>query len=189
MEKLNYKRTIMIVMLIILLLVIITGISYYRSVEIVTNISLCFIIACTTGVVIEAINGAKQEDSKRIEDYSKELLEMKNKIIRFRKSIKNLSRSRYRKDFYQEAENIMTNINNLNEQIEYLYENEKKKSLIRKFLINQDMNLEQIISIMQEIRDDIVNELDKKSIIKKMYRYNHKLDKLLYSINREMGIK
>ena len=189
MEKLNYKRTIMIVMLIILLLVIITGISYYRSVEIVTNISLCFIIACTTGVVIEAINGAEQEDSKRIEDYNKELLEMKNKIIRFRKSINDLSRNRYRKNFYQEAENIMTNINNLNEQIEYLYENEKKKSLIRKFLINQDMNLEQIISIMQEIRDDIVNELDKKSIIKKMYRYNHKLDKLLYSINREMGIK
>ena len=131
MEKLNYKRTIMIVMLIILLLVIIAGISYYRNVEIVTNISLCFIIACTTGVVIEAINGAKHEDLKRVENYNKELLEMRGKIIRFRKSIRDLSRNRYRKNFYQEAENIMTDINNLNEQIEYLYENEKKKSLIR----------------------------------------------------------
>lgn len=186
MEKSNYQRTIMLVMLIILVLVIIAVISYYKDVEIVTNISLSFIIACTTGVIIESINGAKQKDFRRRKEYTKELLEMKNKIIRFRKDIRNLSKNRYRKDFYQEAEFIMTNINNLNEQIGYLYENEKKKSLIRKFLIDQDINLE---SSIQEIREDIVNELDRKSIIKKIYRYNHKLDKLFYSINREMGIK
>ena len=57
--KTNYRRTVAIVMVIILLLVILTGISYYRDVEIVTNICLSFLIACTTGVVIELNNGEK----------------------------------------------------------------------------------------------------------------------------------
>ena len=75
--KTNYRRTVAIVMVIILLLVILTGISYYRDVEIVTNICLSFLIACTTGVVIELINGAKEKDSKAVFDYKKELEEMR----------------------------------------------------------------------------------------------------------------
>ena len=51
--KTNYRKTVASVMVIILLLVVLTGISYYRDVEIVTNICLSFLIACTTGVVIE----------------------------------------------------------------------------------------------------------------------------------------
>ena len=51
--KTNYKRTIITIMFIILILVIFIAISYYRDVEIVTNICLSFLIACTTGVVIE----------------------------------------------------------------------------------------------------------------------------------------
>ena len=55
----NYKKTVMVIMFIILLLVVLTIVAYYKDVEIVTNISLSFIIACTTGVVIEVIQGAK----------------------------------------------------------------------------------------------------------------------------------
>ena len=77
--KRNYTRSVAIVMVIILLLVVLTGISYYRDVEIVTNISLSFLIACTTGVVIELINGAKTKDSKAVYDYKKELEKIKKK--------------------------------------------------------------------------------------------------------------
>ena len=60
----NYKKTVMVIMFIILLLVVLTIVAYYKDVEIVTNISLSFIIACTTGVVIEVIHGAKEKDNK-----------------------------------------------------------------------------------------------------------------------------
>ena len=69
--KRNYRRTIAIVMVIILLLVALTILSYYRDVEIVTNISLAFLIACTTGVVIELINGSKETDSRKAIEYKK----------------------------------------------------------------------------------------------------------------------
>ena len=90
--KTNYKRTVAIIMVIILLLVVLTGISYYRDVEIVTNICLSFLIACTTGVVIEVINGSRVKDSRKQLEYIKELKEMKYKIIKFRKGLSNLSR-------------------------------------------------------------------------------------------------
>ena len=187
--KRNYTRSVAIVMVIILLLVVLTGISYYRDVEIVTNISLSFLIACTTGVVIELINGAKTKDSKAVYDYKKELEEMRYKITKFRKGLNNLSRNRRRNSFFNLADRLMEDASKLNEQINYLYENEPKKSLIKKFLYSQEINLEHKITTVEEIREDIVNMVDKRSILKKMSRYNHTLDKLLYNINRELGIK
>ena len=187
--KKNYRTTIAIIMVIILLLVVLTGISYYRDVEIVTNISLSFLIACTTGVIIEVINGSKEKDSKAVEDYKKELEEMKYKIIKFKKGLNNLSRNRRRYNFFNEADRLMEDASKLNEQINYLYENTSKKSLIKKFLYNQEINLEHKITSVQEIREDIINMTDKRSILKKISRYNHNLDKLLYNINRELGIK
>ncbi len=187
--KKNYNRTVAIVMVIILLLVVLTGISYYRDVEIVTNICLSFLIACTTGVVIEIINGAKQEDSKKVLDYRNELEEIKTKIVKFKKGLNILSRNRRRYNFFNEADRLMEDASKLNEQINYLYENTSKKSLIKKFLYNQEINLEHKITSVEEIREDIVNMVDKRSILKKMSRYNHNLDKLLYNVNRELGIK
>lgn len=185
----NYRRTISIIMIIILLLVIFIGISYYKNVEIVTNICLSFLIACTTGVVIEMINSSKQKDVKNLENLKKELEEMKYKIIKFKKGLNNLSRKRNKYNFYNIADNLMEDASRLNEQINYLYENEPKKSLIRKFLYSQELNLEHKISMVEEIREDIVNMVDKGSILKKMSRYNHNLDKLLYNVNRKLGIK
>ena len=187
--KKNYNRTVAIVMVIILLLVVLTGISYYRDVEIVTNICLSFLIACTTGVVIEIINGAKQEDSKKVLDYRNELEEIKTKIVKFKKGLNILSRNRRRYNFFNEADRLMEDASKLNEQINYLYENTSKKSLIKKFFYNQEINLEHKITSVEEIREDIVNMVDKRSILKKMSRYNHNLDKLLYNVNRELGIK
>ena len=187
--KRNYTKTVAIVMVIILLLVVLTGISYYRDVEIVTNICLSFLIACTTGVVIEVINGSKEKDSKVVENYKKELEEMRYKIVKFRKGLNNLSRNRRRYNFFNGADRLMEDASKLNEQINYLYENEPKKSLVKKFLYNQEINLEHKITSVEEIREDIVNMTDKRSILKKMSRYNHNLDKLLYNINRELGIK
>ena len=187
--KRNYTKTVAIVMVIILLLVVLTGISYYRDVEIVTNICLSFLIACTTGVVIEVINGSKEKDSRVVEDYKKELEEMKYKIIKFRKGLNNLSRNRNRYSFFNQADRLMEDASRLNEQINYLYENEPKKSLIKKFLYNQELNLEHKVTSVEEIREDIINMTDKRSILKKLSRYNHNLDKLLYNINRELGIK
>ena len=69
----NYKKVVLVMMFIILLLVALTIVAYYRDVEIVTNISLSFIIACTTGVVIEVIHGAKERDSRNIIELKKEL--------------------------------------------------------------------------------------------------------------------
>lgn len=185
----NYRRTISIIMIIILLLVTFIGISYYKNVEIVTNICLSFLIACTTGVVIEMINSSKQKDAKNLENLKKELEEMKYKIIKFKKGLNNLSRKRNKYNFYNIADNLMEDASRLNEQINYLYENEPKKSLIRKFLYSQELNLEHKISMVEEIREDIVNMVDKGSILKKMSRYNHNLDKLLYNVNRKLGIK
>ncbi len=187
--KRNYTKTVAIVMVIILLLVVLTGISYYRDVEIVTNICLSFLIACTTGVVIEVINGSKEKDSKVVENYKKELEEMRYKIVKFRKGLNNLSRNRRRYNFFNGADRLMEDASKLNEQINYLYENEPKKSLVKKFLYNQEINLEHKITSVEEIREDIVNMTDKRSILKKMSRYNHNLDMLLYNINRELGIK
>lgn len=187
--KTNYRRTVAIVMVIILLLVILTGISYYRDVEIVTNICLSFLIACTTGVVIEVINGSKEKDSKIVKNYKKELEEMKYKIIKFRKGLNNLSRNRNRYSFFNQADRLMEDASRLNEQINYLYENAHKKSLIKRFLYNQEINLEHKITSVEEIREDIINMTDKRSILKKLSRYNHNLDKLLYNVNRELGIK
>ena len=70
-----------------------------------------------------------------------------------------------------------------------LHQPKAPKSLIKKFLYNQEINLEHKITSVEEIREDIVNMVDKRSILKKISRYNHKLDKLLYSINRELGMK
>ena len=187
--KTNYRRTVAIVMVIILLLVILTGISYYRDVEIVTNICLSFLIACTTGVVIEVINASKEKDSKIVKNYKKELEEMKYKIIKFRKGLNNLSRNRNRYSFFNQADRLMEDASRLNEQINYLYENAHKKSLIKRFLYNQEINLEHKITSVEEIREDIINMTDKRSILKKLSRYNHNLDKLLYNVNRELGIK
>ena len=187
--KTNYRKTVAIVMVIILLLVVLTGISYYKDVEIVTNICLSFLIACTTGVVIEVINGSKEKDSKVVENYKKELEEMRYKIVKFRKGLNNLSRNRRRYNFFNGADRLMEDASKLNEQINYLYENEPKKSLVKKFLYNQEINLEHKITSVEEIREDIVNMTDKRSILKKMSRYNHNLDMLLYNINRELGIK
>lgn len=187
--KTNYRRTIAIVMVIILLLVVLTGISYYRDVEIVTNICLSFLIACTTGVVIELINGSREKDSRKQVEYIKELEEMKYKIVKFRKGLSNLSRNRNRYSFFNQADILMEDASKLNEQINYLYENETKKSLIKKFLYNQEINLEHKITSVEEIREDIINMTDKRSILKKLSRYNHNLDKLLYNVNRELGIK
>ncbi len=187
--KRNYKTTVAIVMVIILLLVVLTGISYYMDVEIATNICLSFLIACTTGVVIELINGAKEKDAKAVSDYKKELEEMRYKITKFKKGLNNLSRNRRRYNFFNEADRLMEDASKLNEQINYLYENASKKSLIRQFLNSQEINLEHKTTSLQEIREDIVNMTDKRSILKKMSRYNHNLDKLLYNINRELGIK
>ena len=187
--KRNYRRTVAIVMVIILLLVVLTGISYYMDVEIVTNISLSFLIACTTGVVIELINGAKEKDSKEVSGYKKELEEMRYKITKFKKGLNNLSRNRRRYNFFNEADRLMEDASKLNEQINYLYENTSKKSLIKKFLYNQEINLEHKITSCEEIIEDIVNMTDRRSILKKMSRYNHNLDKLLYNVNRELGIK
>ena len=187
--KTNYKRTVAIIMVIILLLVVLTGISYYRDVEIVTNIWLSFLIACTTGVVIEVINGSRVKDSRKQIEYIKELEEMKYKINRFKKGLNNLSRNRNKYSFFNQADRLMEDASKLNEQINYLYENETKKSLIKKFLYNQEINLEHKIASSEEIREDIINMTDKKSILKKLSRYNHNLDKLLYNINRELGIR
>lgn len=187
--KTNYKRTVAIIMVIILLLVVLTGISYYRDVEIVTNICLSFLIACTTGVVIEVINGSRVKDSREQIEYIKELEEMKYKINRFKKGLNNLSRNRNKYSFFNQADRLMEDASKLNEQINYLYENEHKKSLIKKFLYNQDFNLEHKITSSEEIREDIVNMANRRNILKKMSRYNHNLDKLLYNINRELGIK
>ena len=187
--KTNYRKTVAIVMVIILLLVVLTGISYYKDVEIVTNICLSFLIACTTGVVIEVINGSKEKDSRVVEDYKKELEEMKYKIIKFRKGLNNLSRNRNRYSFFNQADRLMEDASRLNEQINYLYENAHKKSLIKRFLYNQEINLEHKITSVEEIREDIINMTDKRSILKKLSRYNHNLDKLLYNVNRELGIK
>ena len=187
--KTNYRRTVAIVMVIILLLVILTGIAYYKEVEIVTNISLCFLIACTTGVIIEVINGSKENDNRKVIEYKKELQEMKYKIVSFKKGLNNLSKNRNRYSFFDRADKLMETANKLNEQINYLYENKSKKSLIRKFLYNQEINLEHKIASSEEIREDIINMTDKKSILKKLSRYNHNLDKLLYNINRELGIR
>ena len=187
--KRNYRTTVAIVMVIILLLVVLTGISYYMDVEIATNICLSFLIACTTGVVIEVINGSKEKDSKEVSDYKKELEEMRYKIIKFKKGLNNLSRNRRRYNFFNGADRLMEEASKLNEQINYLYENEPKKSLIKKFLNNQEINLEHKITSSEEIREDIVNMTDKRSILKKMSRYNHNLDKLLYNVNRKLGIK
>lgn len=187
--KRNYKTTVAIVMVIILLLVVLTGISYYMDVEIATNICLSFLIACTTGVVIELINGAKEKDAKAVSDYKKELEEMRYKMTKFKKGLNNLSRNRRRYNFFNEADRLMEDASKLNEQINYLYENASKKSLIRQFLNSQEINLEHKTTSLQEIREDIVNMTDRRSILKKMSRYNHNLDKLLYNINRELGIK
>ena len=187
--KRNYTKTVAIVMVIILLLVILTGISYYMDVEIATSICLSFLIACTTGIIIELINGAKDRDFKAVSDYKKELEEMRYKINKFKKGLNNLSRNRNKYNFFNQADILMENASKLNEQINYLYENEQKKSLIKKFLYNQEINLENKITSVEEIREDIVNMTDKRSILKKMSRYNHNLDKLLYNINRELGIK
>lgn len=187
--KRNYKTTVAIVMVIILLLVVLTGISYYMDVEIATNICLSFLIACTTGVVIELINGAKEKDAKAVSDYKKELEEMRYKITKFKRGLNNLSRNRRRYNFFNEADRLMEDASKLNEQINYLYENASKKSLIRQFLNSQEINLEHKTTSLQEIREDIVNMTDRRSILKKMSRYNHNLDKLLYNINRELGIK
>ena len=187
--KTNYKRTVAIIMVIILLLVVLTGISYYRDVEIVTNICLSFLIACTTGVVIEVINGSRVKDSRKQIEYIKELEEMKYKINRFKKGLNNLSRNRGRYNFFNGADRLMEEASKLNEQINYLYENEPRKSLVKKFLYSQELNLEHKISSVEEIREDIINMADKRSILKKLSRYNHNLDKLLYNINRELGIK
>ena len=187
--KRSYRRTVAIVMVIILLLVILTGVSYYMDVEIVTNICLSFLIACTTGVVIELINGAKEKDAKAVSDYKKELEEMRYKITKFKKGLNNLSRNRKRYNFFNGSDRLMEDASKLNEQINYLYENAPKKSLIRQFLNSQEINLEHKITSLQEIREDIVNMTDKRSILKKMSRYNHNLDKLLYNVNRELGIK
>ena len=187
--KTNYKRTVAIIIVIILLLVVLTGISYYRDVEIVTNICLSFLIACTTGVVIEVINGSRVKDSRKQIEYIKELEEMKYKINRFKKGLNNLSRNRNKYSFFNQADKLMEDASKLNEQINYLYENETKKSLIKKFLYNQEINLEHKIASSEEIREDIINMTDKKSILKKLSRYNHNLDKLLYNINRELGIR
>ena len=187
--KRNYKTTVAIVMVIILLLVVLTGISYYMDVEITTNICLSFLIACTTGVVIELINGAKEKDAKAVSDYKKELEEMRYKITKFKRGLNNLSRNRRRYNFFNEADRLMEDASKLNEQINYLYENASKKSLIRQFLNSQEINLEHKTTSLQEIREDIVNMTDRRSILKKMSRYNHNLDKLLYNVNRELGIK
>lgn len=187
--KTNYRKTVAIVMVIILLLVILTVISYYKEVEIVTNISLCFLIACTTGVIIEVINGSKEKDSKNVIEYKKELKEMKYKIISFKKGLNNLSKNRNRYSFFDNADRLMETANKLNEQINYLYENKSKRSLVKKFLYNQEINLEHKITSVEEIREDIINMVDKRSILKKISRYNHNLDKLLYNVNRELGIK
>ena len=187
--KRNYTKTVAIVMVIILLLVVLTGVSYYRDVEIATNICLSFLIACTTGVVIELINGSKEKDSKVVENYKKELEEMRYKIVKFRKGLNNLSRNRGRYNFFNGADRLMEEASKLNEQINYLYENEPRKSLVKKFLYSQELNLEHKISSVEEIREDIINMADKRSILKKLSRYNHNLDKLLYNVNRELGIK
>lgn len=185
----NYKKVVLVMMFIILLLVALTIVAYYRDVEIVTNISLSFIIACTTGVVIEVIHGAKERDSRNIIELKKELEEMRYKIINFRRNLNKLSRNRNRYNFYNNADRLMEEASRLNEEINYIYENKTKKSLIKKFLYNQEINLEHKITSVEEIREDIVNMVDKRSILKKISRYNHKLDKLLYSINRELGMK
>ena len=184
----NYIRTIAIVMLIILLLVALTILSYFRDVEIVTNISLAFLIACTTGVIIELINGSKETDTRKTIEYKKELEEMRRKINKFKRDLKYLKKNKYRRNFYQQADLLMCEINFLNEQIGYIYENKSRKSLIRKFLYNQEYNLEQKEAACDEIREDIVNEVNRKNIISKINRYNNRLDKLLYNINREFGI-
>ena len=184
----NYRRTIAIVMVIILLLVALTILSYYRDVEIVTNISLAFLIACTTGVIIELINGSKETDTRKTIEYKKELEEMRRKINKFKRDLKYLKKNKYRRNFYQQADLLMCEINSLNEQIGYIYENKSRKSLIRKFLYNQEYNLEQKEAACDEIREDIVNEVNRKNIISKINRYNNRLDKLLYNINREFGI-
>lgn len=185
----NYKKTVMVIMFIILLLVVLTIVAYYKDVEIVTNISLSFIIACTTGVVIEVIHGAKEKDNKNLLEYKKELEEMRYKITTFRRNFNKLSRNRNRYNFYNNADRVMEEASRLNEEINYIYENKSKKSLIKKFLYNQEINLEHKITSVEEIREDIVNMVDKRSILKKISRYNHKLDKLLYNLNRELGIK
>ncbi len=185
----NYSRAVIIIMFIILLLVILTGLSYYRDVEIVTNICLSFLIACTTGVVIEIISGAKENDSRDVVNYKKELEEIKYKILKLKKGINNLSRNYKRYSFYNIADKLMEDASKLNEQINYLYENEPKKSLIKKFLYSQEINLEHKITSIEEIKEDIVNMSDRRSILKKISRYNYGLDRLLYNVNRELGIK
>lgn len=186
--KTNYKRTIITIMFIILILVIFIAISYYRDVEIVTNICLSFLIACTTGVVIEIINYSKEKDCKKVIHYKEELKEMKRKIFKFRKDFKFLMRNRNGRNFYQKADLLMCEINKLNQQIEYIYAHNSKKSLIRKFLYNQDFNLEQKEATCDEIREDIVNETNRKIILNKINRYNNKLDNFFYNINREFNI-
>lgn len=186
--KTNYKRTIITIMFIILILVIFIAISYYRDVEIVTNICLSFLIACTTGVVIEIINYSKEKDCKKVIHYKEELKEMRRKIFKFRKDFKFLMRNRNGRNFYQKADLLMCEINKLNQQIEYIYAHNSKKSLIRKFLYNQDFNLEQKESTCDEIREDIVNETNRKIILNKINRYNNKLDNFFYNINREFNI-
>lgn len=186
--KTNYKRTIITIMFIILILVIFIAISYYRDVEIVTNICLSFLIACTTGVVIEIINYSKEKDCKKVIHYKEELKEMRRKIFKFRKDFKFLMRNRNGRNFYQKADLLMCEINKLNQQIEYIYAHNSKKSLIRKFLYNQDFNLEQKEATCDEIREDIVNETNRKIILNKINRYNNKLDNFFYNINREFNI-
>ena len=185
----NYRRTMAIIMVIILILVVLTGVSYYKEVELAENICLSFLIACTTGVIIEGINGSKQKDYRKNREYIEELEEMRNKIVNFKKGLNNLSRNRKKYNFFNQADRLMEDASILNEQINYLYENTHKKSLIKKFLYNQELNLEHKITSVEEIREDIVNMTDKGSILKKIYRYNHSLDKLLYNVNRELENK
>ena len=112
----NYKKVVLVMMFIILLLVALTIVAYYRDVEIVTNISLSFIIACTTGVVIEVIHGAKERDSRNIIELKKELEEMRYKIINFRRNLNKLSRNRNRYNFYNNADRLMEEASRLNEE-------------------------------------------------------------------------
>ena len=190
MEKIKYQYKKVVIFLFILNVIIVGAIvaCNYQNWILAEQILFSFFIACVTGMIIQLLTGIKQEDLQKQTTYQKELEEMRNKILQYRKNLSHLSRKCHRYYFYQEAEKMMTQINSLNEQISYLEEKEKRKNPIRKFIEGQEINLEQKISSCEEIREDIVNQMDQKSILKKMYRYSHKLDKLYYATGRELGI-
>lgn len=187
--KYKYKKVIGILTFLAILAIGMVIISYYEDWDLIAYIFGNIAIAIITGLVIESIGSIKAKEYNKISEYRHELNTMKKSIIQYRENIKKISRNRRTYNFYQDAYKIMTEINNLNEQIEYIYENHSKRSLQRRFLEKQKIDIDYKKEECEEIIEDISNELDKRTIKKKMMKYNSKFSKLLYAINRELEIK